>query len=97
MQSLLTKEESQKNVILKKEGFYHILIYFYHKLGNVFILVLNKEGGNTFCFDFIRAINVKLDEVEKTEGAACLMTVSTDPKLFSTGLDLKYNKQKYNT
>jgi len=51
-------------------------------------LILNKPT-NSFSTAFVRKINDKLDEVEKTEGPACLVTTSTDPKIYSTGLDLQ--------
>lgn len=40
-------------------------------------------------FESLRAMNEKLDIVEQSEGAACLITVSTHPKVYSSGLDLK--------
>ena len=88
MKSLLTAEDLKEQVILKKKGSFSFDSLFLNYLkGDVFILVLNKPA-NTFSTDFIRKINAKLDEVEKTPEGNCLVTVSTDPKSFSTGLEL---------
>lgn len=88
MKALLTEKDLENQVILKKKSIFCFFNFFKFK-DNVFILILNKPS-NSFSFDFIRKINEKLDEVEKSEGQACLMTVSTDPKIYSTGLELRY-------
>lgn len=71
----LTEEELKQEVILKKKD-------------NIYFLLLNKKA-NTFEHSFIRTISKYLDEVEDSEGDACLVTVSLDPKMFSGGLNLK--------
>lgn len=38
-----------------------------------------------------------LDVVEKSEGAACLVTIGTNPKMFSSGFDVKNPKSTVNT
>ena len=38
----------------------------------------------------MRKINAQLDIVEKSDGPVCLMTASTDSKIYSTGLDLQF-------
>lgn len=75
MKSLLTAEDLKQHVILKRKE-------------DIFYLILNKPN-NTFSFDFIRKINDKLDEIENSDGGSCLVSVSTDPKVYSTGLDLQ--------
>ena len=59
-------------------------------IGDVYVMVLNRKI-NTFTTDFIRKINEKLDVVENSGDSECaLITVSSNEKFFSTGLDLKY-------
>ena len=61
---------------------------FKHETGNIYWLILNK-GMNNFTPTFHRKINEKLDEVLESTGAACLITTSTHPRVFSSGHDLK--------
>jgi enoyl-CoA hydratase/carnithine racemase len=70
------KADLKEPVVLKREG-------------DVFWLILNNKMNN-FNPEFIRQIDAKLDEVLQSEGAACLVTTSSHPKVFSSGLDLKY-------
>ena len=90
MKSLLTPEDLKQQVILKKRGSLYLTTQHYNIFfsDEVYVLVLNKPG-NSFSTDFIRKINDKLDEVENSDGPACLVTVSTDLKCYSTGLDLR--------
>jgi enoyl-CoA hydratase/carnithine racemase len=69
-------KSTPEDVLLKQEG-------------DVFILILNK-GSNNFSFDFMRKIHEKLDLVEAHKGPACLITTSSSPKFYSTGLDLPW-------
>ena len=55
--------------------------------GPIYYMVLSRPD-NTFNFDSIKAINSCLDEVEKTTGVACLVTIGTGDRMFSTGFDL---------
>jgi len=57
--------------------------------GNIFYLVLNREN-NLFSTDIINKINTALDELDKHEGEAVLVTIGRGDKFFSTGFDLKF-------
>ncbi|WP_188829697.1 enoyl-CoA hydratase-related protein [Nocardia camponoti] len=61
--------------------------------GDVFVLYLGNEGEtdneNRFSPEWIAAFHAALDEVEKSEGAAALVTVATG-KYYSNGLDTDY-------
>jgi len=69
-------DTGKDDVILKQEG-------------DVFILIMNK-GSNNFSFDFMRKIHAKLDIVEQHKGPTCLITTSSSPKYYSTGLDVPW-------
>ena len=56
--------------------------------GDVFVLHL-REGENRFNRKFMDALFAALDEVEKSEGAAALVTTG-EGKFFSNGLDLDW-------
>ena len=56
--------------------------------GDVFILHM-QAGENRFNRPFLAALNGALDEVEKSEGAAALVTTG-EGKFYSTGLDLTW-------
>ena len=58
------------------------------KDGAIYYLVLNQEN-NLIDFGIIKQINDCLDELEKTTGAACLITIGSGEKIFSTGFNLK--------
>jgi len=58
------------------------------KQGNVFVLHM-KSGENRFNRPFLDAFGRALDEVEKSSGAAALVTVGED-KFYSNGLDLTW-------
>jgi Delta3-Delta2-enoyl-CoA isomerase len=58
------------------------------KEGNVFVLRM-QSGENRFNRPFLDALNGALDEVEKSSGAAALVTVGED-KFYSNGLDLTW-------
>lgn len=60
------------------------------KQGNIFFLILNDHGDNSFDLEKINKISGFLDQVNKSEGAAVMITVSTSPKIFSTGFKLEY-------
>lgn len=47
-------------------------------------------GENRWNTTFTRAFEAAIDEVEKTEGPAVLVTTSADHKFFSNGLDLEW-------
>ncbi|TNV76189.1 hypothetical protein FGO68_gene933 [Halteria grandinella] len=70
------KEAGDKSIALVRDG-------------AIFYLVLNRPE-NVFDFDTIAAINACLDEVEKSTGAACLVTIGSGDKVFSTGFNLKF-------
>lgn len=55
----------------------------------VFTLTMNA-GENRWNTTFVRAIDEALDEVVASQGAAALVTASSDPKFFSNGLDLDW-------
>ena len=55
----------------------------------IYYLVLNKEN-NLLDFDVIAKINKCLDQVEKTEGPGCLVTIGSGKNFFSSGFDLKF-------
>jgi enoyl-CoA hydratase/carnithine racemase len=57
--------------------------------GEIFTLTMN-DGENRWNTTFVRAIAAALDEVEASEGAAALVTVSASEKFFSNGLDLEW-------
>ena len=57
--------------------------------GDVFVLTMN-DGENRWNTTFTRAFAEAVDEVEASEGAAALVTVSSHPKFFSNGLDLDW-------
>eukprot|EP00744_Colponema_vietnamica_P013711 GILI01019233.1.p1 GENE.GILI01019233.1~~GILI01019233.1.p1 ORF type:complete len:242 (-),score=52.63 GILI01019233.1:933-1658(-) len=59
------------------------------KKDGIFLLTL-KKADNRFNPDFFKAIHAALDEVEKSEGATALITQSTNPKIFSNGLDVQW-------
>ncbi len=46
---------------------------------------------NVFTHDFISQLDEALEYMDQgTEGPACLVTLSSLPKVFSAGLDLKF-------
>lgn len=57
--------------------------------GDVFILSMD-DGENRWNTTFTRAFSAALDEVEASEGPAALVTVSSNEKFFSNGLDLEW-------
>lgn len=57
--------------------------------GDIFTLIMN-DGENRWNTTFTRAMAEVLDEVEASEGAAAMVTVSADEKFFSNGLDLEW-------
>lgn len=57
--------------------------------GDVFVLTL-CHGDNRWNTTLVEQINRALDEVERSEGPAALVTASADPKFFSNGLDLDW-------
>ena len=59
------------------------------KEGDVFILTMNS-GENRFNRTFIEAMNEALDSVEKSSGAAALVTTGGEDKFYSNGLDLAW-------
>lgn len=59
------------------------------KEGDVFILTMHS-GENRFNRIFIDAMNEALDEVEKSDGAAALVTTGGEDKYYSNGLDLAW-------
>ncbi|MEM7365467.1 MAG: enoyl-CoA hydratase-related protein [Pseudomonadota bacterium] len=58
---------------------------------SVFILTMD-DGENRWNTTFVRAFANALDEVEASEGAAALVTCSSDQKFFSNGLDLEWRQ-----
>ena len=58
------------------------------KQGSVFVLRM-RSGENRFNRAFLDAFHAALDEVEKSSGAAALVTVGED-KFYSNGLDLQW-------
>eukprot|EP00347_Sterkiella_histriomuscorum_P006019 403354381 len=52
----------------------------------IYYLVLNRKD-NTVNLQMIKQINECLDQLEKTKGPACLVTLGTDQVAFSTGFD----------
>ena len=57
--------------------------------GPVFILTLN-DGENRWNTTFVRAVAKAIGEVEASTGPAALVTVSSNEKFFSNGLDLAW-------
>lgn len=57
----------------------------------VFILTMDA-GENRWNTNFVRAFDVRLDEVLASEGPAALVTASSDPKFFSNGLDIAWRR-----
>ena len=60
---------------------------------NVFILTMD-DGENRWNTTLVRAFSTALDEVEASEGAAALVTCSSDQKFFSNGLDLEWRQSR---
>jgi enoyl-CoA hydratase/carnithine racemase len=58
------------------------------RAGDVFVLHM-QAGENRFNRSFLEAVNGALDQVEKSEGAAALVTTG-DGKFYSNGLDLAW-------
>jgi enoyl-CoA hydratase/carnithine racemase len=56
---------------------------------DVFVLTMNA-GENRFNRAFLDAINAALDEVERSAGAAALVTTGGEEKFYSNGLDLAW-------
>lgn len=62
---------------------------------NVFTLSLdNPARQNTLTDDVLDEWHAHLDEVEAASGNVALMITSTDPKIWSNGIDLEYVTQK---
>ena len=57
--------------------------------GEVFILTM-QNGENMFTIPFLEALNQALDTVEQSSGPAALVTVGSDPKFYSNGIDLAW-------
>lgn len=58
---------------------------------NLFVLTMD-DGENRWNTTFVREFSKALDLVEASEGAAALITRSSDPKFFSNGLDLEWRQ-----
>ena len=56
---------------------------------DIFKLILDN-GENRWNTQLVREIDAVLDEVEKSQGPAALVTSSSDNKFFSNGLDLDW-------
>lgn len=56
---------------------------------DIFTLTMN-DGENRWNTSFVRAFAEALDEIEYSEGAAALVTRSSNEKFFSNGLDLEW-------
>ncbi len=56
---------------------------------DVFVLTMD-DGENRWNTTFVREFSAALDEVEGSEGAAALVTRSSNEKFFSNGLDLDW-------
>jgi enoyl-CoA hydratase/carnithine racemase len=59
------------------------------KQGNVFVLTM-QSGENRFNRPFLDALSRAFDDVEKSSGAAALVTVGGEEKFYSNGLDLNW-------
>jgi enoyl-CoA hydratase/carnithine racemase len=59
------------------------------KDGTIFYLVFNKDE-NTFTNDVLDKLHRLLDVVENSEGAACLVTIGTGSRFYSTGFNLGF-------
>eukprot|EP00347_Sterkiella_histriomuscorum_P016128 403354382 len=82
IESVLEEAKGKGDVVLLKDH-------------QIFYLVLNR-GDNSFNPPFIQLIHDKLDEVEQSQGPACLVSIGANEKLFSSGLDVKYKKATQN-
>ncbi len=58
--------------------------------GNIFYLIMNSGKDNTFDLTYINKFTRCLDEVASSRGTAVMITISTSPKIFSTGFNLEY-------
>ena len=56
---------------------------------NIFYLTLDNEE-NRWNTKFVRTISEAIDEIESSQGAAALVTISSSSKFFSNGLDLDW-------
>ncbi len=61
--------------------------------GNIFTLVMN-DGENRWNTSFVRAFAEAIDEIEGSEGPAAVVTISSNRKFFSNGLDLDWVRGK---
>lgn len=52
-----------------------------------------NRPDNLFTSEIIKRISGYLDIVAKSTGPACLVTIGTGAKVFSTGFDLKFWQQ----
>mgnify|MGYP003385790202 CR=1 FL=1 len=59
------------------------------KIDDVFTLTMD-DGENRWNTTFVREMVKALDEVEASKGPAALVTLSSNPKFFSNGLDLDW-------
>ena len=51
---------------------------------------MNQGKDNTFTVDYLTRMIQIIDDVDSSEGTACLITLSTGKRIFSTGLDLQF-------
>ena len=58
----------------------------FHEDNTIALMTFNVH---TITIPLVRAINEKLDELEKTTGPLCLITTSRHKKIYSAGLDFK--------
>lgn len=68
---------------------------FLHSENNMHFFVMNTKD-NSFDFKFIKEANEVLDQIEalpKTE-AGILVSMSTSPKIYSTGFNLEFLKNE---
>lgn len=63
------------------------------KEGDVFVLTMDA-GENRWSTTFTREFDAALDEVERSEGPAALVSVSAHEKFYSNGLDLDWIMSK---
>jgi enoyl-CoA hydratase/carnithine racemase len=60
------------------------------KEGPIFFLVMNGGKDNLFDDALIAKMSKLLDIVNASEGAACMITIATSERRFSTGFNLDY-------
>ena len=68
----------------------------YVRDGPIHYIVMTRKD-NTWNMDRVNKYMAILDEIEKTDGPGVMITIGTGPRIFSSGFDLPWWMESYET